>query len=932
MKSIAKSLALIAAAAMGLTACQNDFEEQIEAKNSVIVNFVADEDATRTSVDTTGDAPVFAWGEQESFAVLEQTATLAEATAVTYAKVDGKANITAEFAANEGAQEYRYATIHPASGYVSAESLEAATLALPAEQTMDNGSYDPKADLMVSKVVTTAAQPTETQLLQFTRVAAVVKMNIKNFGVELGDQLESVSFVAEGKTLAGTVSTNLTNPEEFTVVSGSNSVKVATTSASEILFTTLPATLEAGTPYTIIITTNKKLYIKKSTIAEGKSLEFVAGKVTRVGVDMQGVVASDKWVLVRDASTLKQGDVVAIASYGTNYVLGADMATNYPYASDTEATKVGDYLYHPISSDPEKMIQPFTIAQRDAARTAFDFYNGTTDYEGDEDSGFLWAPDSGSKYLKLQGYYSANTQFDVTIDEQGVATVIATNGSGSSKQMMYNSSTYASSRYFHCYSEISEAKYISIYRLEGAVGTIPTIPANIEVPEADEPVEIAEEGTTTATTIEEVVFNYVGDWDITVSASEAWLTVGYADGALTYTAEANTGSVREAVVTITATKGEESLTWSFTVSQKGAPAEITIAEFITKGKDLTAVYKLTGKLTEIPSSTSGSFKLTDESGNIAKINYLKTDDGSYVKGNIDVKVGDIMTVTTVVTGTTKGSGGNSTYPSIYKGHYTMSATASDAVAFGGGDATISVKVEKFGHITAPTTIVSGEVAEDNNPVAAYSFTDNGDGTATAVVTFGENTTGSARKVTLSFSTGSAHLDVATSVTVMQDVNPALKKGWYLVTDVNDLKAGDKIIIAATGLDYAISTATNTNNRKSTAITKEGTALVDVSDSVQQYDLEIDDKGLYAFKGTLGTDAGKYIYASSSSSNYMKVSTTLDDNGKWTIDIAADGAATIVAQGSYTRNHMQYNNKATSSPAFYCTDGSFGAVCLYKFYE
>ena len=65
---------------------------------------------------------------------------------------------------------------------------------------------------------------------------------------------------------------------------------------------------------------------------------------------------------------------------------------------------------------------------------------------------------------------------------------------------------------------------------------------------------------------------------------------------------------------------------------------------------------------------------------------------------------------------------------------------------------------------------------------------------------------------------------------------------------------------------------------------------------------------------------------------MKVSSTLDDNGKFTIAINADGAATVIAQGTNTRNHMQYNNKRTSSPAFYCTDGSFGAVCFYKLYE
>ena len=131
---------------------------------------------------------------------------------------------------------------------------------------------------------------------------------------------------------------------------------------------------------------------------------------------------------------------------------------------------------------------------------------------------------------------------------------------------------------------------------------------------------------------------------------------------------------------------------------------------------------------------------------------------------------------------------------------------------------------------------------------------------------------------------------------------------------------------------AISRNANTNSRKSTAITRNGGALEDVSESVQQYALEIDANGLYSFKGTIGTDADKYIYASSSSSNYMKVTSTLDDNGKFTIEIDSEGAATIIAQGANTRNVMQYNNKSTSSPAFYCTNGSFGAVCLYKYFE
>lgn len=936
-----KLLTAVAVAAMGLSACSNEFEDTNNRPNigDVVVTFVADAEATRTSVDTSSDdAPVFSWDENETFAMLEQTDALAVASNVTYENVDGKAHISAAFASNEGKDSYQYVTVYPASGYVSAEDISSATLALPAKQTMSETSYDPNADLMVSKVVATDAQPTAAQQVQFTRVAAVVKMTLKNFGMELGDEVEHVIFMAEGKSLAGTITADLNAPHEFTVNEGVSSVSVATTSTSDVYFTVLPTTLEAGDSYTIIVITNKKLYLKQGTIPEDKSLTFEAGMVNRFGVNMMGVAASEKWTLVKDASTLKQGDIVTIAAKDYNVVIGKQ-STYYPMASQTEAVKIGDYLYHPIATAEtsiDNRMQCYTLMQRDANRVAFDFYNGI-DYEGDTSVGFVYATGSNNS-PKLQAFCNVNTLFDVTIKD-GAATLCASEIEKTYKWWRYYHSTTASSRKFDCTtSEPTDKNQICLYKLEGVVGTIPVIDANITVPEADETVVIAEEATTEATAIstELVTFNYVGSWTITAEAEADWLSVAYdaANNCLTYTAETNTGAKRDTTVTITASmEGQESITWSFNITQKGAPQEITIADLRDKTKDTNTIYKVTGQVATVPSSATGAWVIQDDNGNQAKIAYLKTESGSNVKGNIDIKVGDVISVTTVVTGKDGTTNcGNSTYPSIYKGHFTVEATTNDVVGYQGGDATISVAVKKYGYIIAPTTINDdSNVVTDGNPISAYSFTDNGNGTATAVATFSENTTGGSRKVDLTFSSGSP-LVVSTTISIMQDVNPALKTGWWLVTDVNDLKAGDKIIIAATGIDYAISTATNTNSRKSTTITRNGAALEDVSSSVQQYALEIDANGLYSFKGTIGPDVDKYIYASSSSSNYMKVTSTLDDNGKFTIEIDNEGAATIIAQGTNTRNVMQYNNKSTSSPAFYCTDGSFGAVCLYKYFE
>lgn len=934
MKRMINLLRVVAVAAVALTSCQNNFEEVTNevVKGNVVVNFVTE--STRTSVDTTGDAPIFSWSENETFAVLEQTDALAKATNVTYENVNGKASIAAEFALNPGKEEYEYVVVYPQAGFVAAESVNSAVLALPAEQTMAEESYDPTADLMVSMPVQTTAQPTEAQYVRFARLAAVAKMTVNNLNLGADEKVERVEFTAAGKALAGTINVDLTNPEEFTAGSTLSTVSVATTSADEVYFTLLPTTLEAGDVYSVAVVTNKKVYIKQGTIPEGKSLAFEAGKVTRIGVNMTDVEGTDKWALVRDASTLKQGDVVTIVAKNYNYVIGKPSSSVYPLASQTEVIKAGNYLYHkPADDSADHMMQTYTLMQRDANRNAFDFYNGV-DFEGDTSVGFAWA--TGSNYTpKLQAFCDKNTLFDVSIAD-GVATITASEISGSYKYWRYYHSNSASSRKFDLTSSAvtNDNNKILLYRLEGAVGEIPVVAAVVTVPDSDEVVTIAEEGAAEATAINDVVFNYVGPWAISVSDNAEWLNVAYdaEKNCLTYTADANTGAKRETTVTITATlEGQESLTWSFNLVQKGAPQEISIAEFAKKGKDVDTVYKLTGIITEIPSSTSGKWKLADENGNTAQVQYLKTEAGAYVKGNVDVKVGDVISLTTVVAGTTVGLGGNSTYPSLYKGHYSLAATSSGSVGYEGGDVTVNIKVVKSGHIDAPTAISDSEVAIDTNIITNYSFTNNGNGTATAALSFGLNETSGMREVALTFAAGSPLVTKATII-VSQDVNPALKKGWWLVTDVNDLKAGDKLIIAATGLDYAISTETNTNNRKSKPITKNGASLKDVADNIQQYALEVDANGLYSFKGTLGTDADKYIYASSSSSNYMKVSTTLDDNGKFTVAIASDGEATVIAQGANTRNHMQYNNKSTSSPAFYCTDGSFGNVCFYKLYE
>ena len=141
--------------------------------------------------------------------------------------------------------------------------------------------------------------------------------------------------------------------------------------------------------------------------------------------------------------------------------------------------------------------------------------------------------------------------------------------------------------------------------------------------------------------------------------------------------------------------------------------------------------------------------------------------------------------------------------------------------------------------------------------------------------------------------------------------------FVLVTDAAQLTIGDSIVIGYENFAMGQSAG---NYRYKTDMTTSGGVITYLADDAQIVVLEegvIDDT--YAFNVGNG-----YLAACSSSSNYLKTVSTLDENGSWAITIS-DGLATITAQGSYARNVLQYN---TSSPRFSCYKSGQKDVNIY----
>ena len=146
----------------------------------------------------------------------------------------------------------------------------------------------------------------------------------------------------------------------------------------------------------------------------------------------------------------------------------------------------------------------------------------------------------------------------------------------------------------------------------------------------------------------------------------------------------------------------------------------------------------------------------------------------------------------------------------------------------------------------------------------------------------------------------------------------------LVTDASTLKVGDRIIIVAAEDDVALSTTQKDNNRGQATITKDGNTIT-FGDDAQIITLE---NGAVATTFAFNVGTG-YLYAASSSANYLRTESVLTNNSSWVITIdPATGAASIVSQGSYERNTIRYN-QSSDLFACYAPENSQKDICIYK---
>ena len=429
-----------------------------------------------------------------------------------------------------------------------------------------------------------------------------------------------------------------------------------------------------------------------------------------------------------------------------------------------------------------------------------------------------------------------------------------------------------------------------------------------------------------AATSEEVAVTLknINESDVTVDSDATWVVADLAEGVLTLNIAENTDTAaRTATVTISASDISETIT----INQKGAATleTVTIAQFLTKSESTTAWYQLTGMIISIDNTTYGNLTIKDDSGEVYVYGLKKNETaGNQTFAELGLKAGDTVTLI-------GNRGAHNGTPQVTNAYYVkhevgepleVVITPVTIAEFLAKPVSTSALYQLTGTITniKNTTYGNFDIQDETGTVYVYGLKENataGNQTFSNLgLKVGDVVTlvGNRAVYNGSPQVGNAYYVSHTSSTTPEpepepDPTPDPEvptDGQYtLLKNVSELTVGDHIVIAAKDYNYALSTNQKSNNRGQAAITKSGEIITFDSD-VQILTVK---EGMVAGTFAFYTGSG-YLYAASTSKNYLKTESALTANSSWAISIATDGTATIEAQGSNTKNVMQYNQQSS----------------------
>ena len=635
---------MLAAAATMFFSCQKEQAPKYEAnpKADRTVTFSAlPMGETKTAFgEPDGNSYPTLWVENDAVKVSVNFATGKDAT-VTPSADGKKASFSVEYdKAPEAADTYTFYAVSPRAAVVSTStSFQSWNLDIPSDQTPAAGSPDPAAQLLAANSSAyDAFPPAESVNLQFSHLTAYGCMTITGLG---NTSVETVAITA-GADIAGRWYYYPTSGE-FTANSGSKTITIHTTSAQNIWFALAPVDL-AGQSFKVTV---NGTISKEGTWPEGKA--FQAGRIGKFSIDMSGAQQQEDQVyeLVTNVSELTEGSKVIIAGAETEVAMSSTQNPNN--RGEASVTKSGNTI-----SNPGDDVEIFTIE----AGTV----TGTYAFHASKNEGYIYAASGSSNWLRTETALSANSSFAITLDDAGVATVVA-QGTNTNNHMRHN----AGSSCFSCYKEASSiTEKVAIYKLVGSGGDTPgpqpTTP--VITVTSDNPIEVAKEGSGKNTIEIEYTLDNADQGEVVNATTDVdWITnldneeVGY----VYFKVGANTGAERTGTITLSYT-GAQSVTVTVTQAAGGTSYDFTTVAELNALATSTATAKF-GKLTNavvsfVPDTKNAVIK--DETGSVL----LYLDGHGLVQGqtfsgelNVTVKLYNKCAELTACDATFEGNGG-----------------------------------------------------------------------------------------------------------------------------------------------------------------------------------------------------------------------------------------------------------------------------------
>ena len=675
---------------MAFNSCENEnVNESFSNDGTVTMNFVAGVPESRTSVAIDGNAANYSWSKGDKVGFYY----VATNPGVDYKKKgnsdeaviadDGTATFSMTFKPSAEATTYNVGAFYPGMSWVSSSHstenpFNNVKVQISAKQNLVKGTFDPAADLMMSKpfIGIALSDQATVHTLEFSRIAAIGKMNLTLTGAEADEYIKSVVFtLANGNHFNGPVMLDLENgtyeiveSETTNAVSLSGTLETASGSAS-VFFTCLPGDFTGA--YTIEVSTNKANYSKEGTLS--KTLSFTAGDV----LGFNATVGNREEVAEEESLA---GDYIIVAKRSSSdnfFYMTTSLTTSSTKrvaAVNTNSTTVDGVA---IKED-----YVWTVAKSGATYT-------------------MQTP--GGKYLTWTSGNSAN--FADTAGDNTALRIVAGETEGTynvkfnqdpSKILSFNNTTNNDYFAFYAGTQVNDLYFI------------PVTPADPNAPTLSlDKSELSFEVAGGSQTVTATTTNYEGA--ITASSDNSHFSVSVVGNVVTVTAPKNEEST-EQTATITINAGDLSQTVS--VSQKAAAAagvqKITVAEFIAEA-DTETYYELTGVVSNVTNTTYGNFDLTDASGTILVYGLYSTD-GSQNKywAASGVKEGDTITIQGQykLFGTNTHEVVNARYISHISNPKIIPATKEYSVAAAGDTFTVALTTENLPANVSATSNVS----------------------------------------------------------------------------------------------------------------------------------------------------------------------------------------------------------------------------------